>query len=61
MGYKTWKNTQLHVDIQEILSSVEDKFNASVAKNIEELFKLIAEGWTVACEFGEAKNFKKRR
>lgn len=61
MGHKNWKNTQVHVDIQEILNSVGDEFNTAVAKTIEEACKLIADGWTVACEFGEAKIFKKRK
>ena len=61
MGHKNWKNTQVYVDIQEILNSVGDEFNTAVAKTIEEVCKLIADGWTVACEFGEAKIFKKRK
>ncbi|MGD0072171.1 MAG: hypothetical protein ABSB71_11495 [Candidatus Bathyarchaeia archaeon] len=40
---------------------VGDEFNTAVAKNIEEACKLVADGWAVACEFGEAKIFKKRK
>ena len=56
---KNWKNTQVYADSQEIRNSVGDEWYTTVAETIDEACKLIAEGWTVACEFGEAKIFKK--
>ena len=61
MGYKNWKNTQVYVDIQEILNSHSDEYYTAIAETVEEACKLLADGWAYVMEMDGVKIFKKRK
>lgn len=61
LGHRNLKNTQVYIDIQEVLNDQTDEFNTAIAKTIEEACKLVADGWTHVLTIDGVQIFKKRK
>ena len=61
LGHKDWKNTKVYVDINTVLSSIEQDYVTATAKTVDECCKLIEQGFTKADEVDGIKIYKKRK
>ena len=56
-----WKNTQIYVDIQAILNSIEEEYTSATAKTVQEACKLIDQGFQHVTDFQGVAIFRKRK
>lgn len=61
LGHKNWKNTQIYVDIQAILDSIEEDYVTATAETVKEACKLIEQGFTHVLDMQGIAIFKKRK